>query len=151
MGHIVFNDETRADFLEVVNSSSSISEMNKKLKKLEQNLKHKQKYEIGQLVKYKDGDGRPHQIHKVEWDPGLGRPNDGFYIYTFVDNGKAMESSIVPFVDKFLLDDVIDWLVEHGNDYLVNDRYELPNGEMSREWLKIKSDMFDDLRKHFGL
>ncbi len=40
-----------------------------------------------------------------------------------------------------------EWLVEHSNDYLINDKYPLPCGKMSRDWLKVKSEMFDDFRK----
>ena len=40
-----------------------------------------------------------------------------------------------------------EWLMNHGNDYIINDRYPLPNGEMSRDWLKIKSEMFGDFKK----
>jgi len=46
-----------------------------------------------------------------------------------------------------LINKACEWLVEHSNDYLINDKYPLPCGEMSRDWLKVKSEMFDDFRK----
>jgi len=41
-----------------------------------------------------------------------------------------------------------DWLSNHVNDYIINDKYILPNGKMSRDWLKVKSDMFEDFKKY---
>ena len=95
-------------------------------------------YKKGQLVKFKDGDGRPHQIHKVEWDPGLGRPGDGFYEYTFVDNGKALEDSIIPFIDKVLVEDFCDWI-----DYHICTAYDY-NGD-----LIDMADIGNKIRKDF--
>jgi len=65
--------------------------------------------------------------------------------YTMVskDLPKAVEYTRTDaFIEK-----AVNWLSEHVNDYVINDKYPLPNGEISRDWLKVKSDMFSDFRK----
>lgn len=41
-----------------------------------------------------------------------------------------------------------EWLRSNVNNYIINDKYILPNGNLSRDWFKIKSDMFDDFKKY---
>lgn len=77
-------------------------------------------------------------------------------IYSRLDcNGKIIEEYdedelelITPPRPKMIpLDRACEWLIEHSNDYLINDKYPLACGKMSRDWLKVKSEMFDDFRK----
>ena len=49
--------------------------------------------------------------------------------------------------DVFIKESV-QWLSDHVNDYIINDKYILPNGELSRDWLKVKADMFDDYKRY---
>ena len=52
------------------------------------------------------------------------------------------------FLKRQMIEKACEWLSNHVNDYIVNDKYILPNGKMSRDWLKVKSEMFDDFRKY---
>lgn len=48
----------------------------------------------------------------------------------------------------YFVEESIQWLSDHVNDYIINDKYILPNGELSRDWLKVKADMFDDYKRY---
>ena len=48
----------------------------------------------------------------------------------------------------YFVKESIQWLSDHVNDYIINDKYILPNGELSRDWLKVKADMFDDYKRY---
>ena len=85
-----------------------------------------------ELVKYIDGDGRPHQIESVAWNPGMGKPNDGWWEYRFVDNRIGQESELVPFIDEILLERITDWLV-----------YQIDEDR------KLSYNMIDELREYF--
>ena len=58
---------------------------------------------------------------------------------------KAKED--VTITDDFI-EKAVDWLSNHVNEYIINDKYILPNGKMSRDWFKVKSDMFEDFKKY---
>ena len=49
--------------------------------------------------------------------------------------------------DVFIKESV-QWLSDHVNDYIINDKYILSSGKLSRDWLKVKADMFDDYKKY---
>ena len=65
----------------------------------------------------------------------------------------VMQISVRPCVDialkmhewtkKQTIDEVVEWLSDHVNDYIINDK----QNDNSRDWLKVKSDCFADLRK----
>lgn len=46
-----------------------------------------------------------------------------------------------------LVNEVIEWLSNNVNNYIVNDKQNVNE----RDWLKVKSDCFNDLRKHIKL
>lgn len=51
-------------------------------------------------------------------------------------------------ITNAFIEKAIDWLSNHVNDYIINDKYILPNGKMNRDWFKVKSDMFEDFKKY---
>jgi len=51
-------------------------------------------------------------------------------------------------ITNAFIEKAIDWLSNHVNEYIINDKYILPNGKMNRDWFKVKSDMFEDFKKH---
>ena len=41
-----------------------------------------------------------------------------------------------------MIDKAVEWLIINANDYIINDKE-----DYGRDWLKIKSEMFDDFKK----
>lgn len=70
------------------------------------------KYEIGELVSITFGDGRPHQITRIEWHDGL--HCDGWWKYYFSDKRTPNdENELKPFIDKHLLERIYRLLEYH--------------------------------------
>ena len=44
--------------------------------------------------------------------------------------------------DKTMIDKAVEWLSDHVNDYLINDK-----SDGGKDWLKCRADMFDNFRK----
>ena len=85
-----------------------------------------------------DGNG----ISNAHWRMETLMVNTQQAICNVIDTFETKEEEDT-FIDK-----ACEWLSNHVNDYIINDKYILPNGKMSRDWLKIKSDMFGDFRKY---
>lgn len=59
--------------------------------------------------------------------------------------GAAMK--MAEWKEKEMIEKAVKWMEDNINNYIVNDQYELPNGSMSRDWLKVKSECFTDFKK----
>lgn len=67
----------------------------------------KNKFEIGDVVRLKDGDGRPHQISELWWTWSVRHNRGGWWEYRFADSGprESMgEYNLAPFIDKRLVE-----------------------------------------------
>lgn len=66
------------------------------------NEKPKNKFEIGDLVRLKDGDGRPHLIDGLFWTWSIHHENGGWWEYGFADSGQGTmdEGNLTLYVDK---------------------------------------------------
>ena len=51
-------------------------------------------FKVNEMVRLKDGDGRRHVIHEIRWDPGFGRPQDGFWQYLLENGNWIMEDTL---------------------------------------------------------
>ena len=56
-------------------------------------------------------------------------------------------NEMIEWKEQQIIEKAVKWMEENINNYIVNDQYELPNGSMSRDWLKIKSECFTDFKK----
>lgn len=89
------------------------------------------------------------------WDPVWWKPSPNDRIKELSKAGALIAAEIDRLqrasVNKanglVFLEDVIDWLEEHVNDYIVNDNTNPNTGEPGKDWFKVKSECFNDLRK----
>lgn len=76
--------------------------------------------------------------------------------FSATENGTHYYTEGIPFEREYIeytrtdvfIKESIQWLSDHVNDYIINDKYILPNGELSRDWLKVKADMFDGYKRY---
>lgn len=71
------------------------------------------KYEVGQLVRLLDGDGRPHLIRDRTWQLPWREEFDGWWDYQLEGNVHSPESNLVPYIDKHLLGRIEKWMREN--------------------------------------
>ena len=67
----------------------------------------KNKFEIGDVVRLKDGDGRPHQISELWWTWSVRHNRGGWWEYRFADSGprESMgEYNLDYFIDNRLVE-----------------------------------------------
>lgn len=82
------------------------------------------RFEIGDIVRYKDGD-RPHLIRYKEWvEPKFNLKRDGWWRYIFADGDSASECSIERFIDWKMVNKILNWLDDNMANYLNLDKYE---------------------------
>ena len=70
----------------------------KGLKKVEKRIKSA--FNIGDIVRRKDGDGRWHRIVRVEWEDGL---REGYFVYHFADGDCSFDGFSLELVEKRVL------------------------------------------------
>ena len=44
--------------------------------------------------------------------------------------------------DETMIEKAVEWLINNVNDYIINDKQ-----DDGRDWLKVKSEMFNDFKK----
>lgn len=76
--------------------------------------KPKNKFEIGDVVRLLDGDGRPHQINSMYWTWSSCHKDGGWWEYSFIDsgpNGGTMnEENLAYFIDKRIVERACNFL-----------------------------------------
>ena len=72
-----------------------------------------------------------------------------FYFDTMNSNEAAYKGALqmAQWKEQQMIERAVRWMEDNINNYIVNDQYELPNGSMSRDWLKVKSEFFTDFKK----
>lgn len=76
------------------------------------------KFHIGETVRLKDGDGRPHLIREVIWKLPMKTYQHGWFEYGFADGGRQNEDNLEYYIDERMVVQTIDWLREHKNEYI---------------------------------
>ena len=108
--------------------------------------KPKPKYKKGQLVRLKDGDGRPHHIKKIEWyHYGTG---DWHYRYYLTNNHDMAESNLAPFLDEVLLEQLCNYMlcVDFGNYFPIEENDEIAAGRR-----RLIEDIHNNIREDLAL
>jgi len=78
----------------------------------------KRKYKDGELVRFIDGDGRPHQVRYARWM--IPMHGEGYWEYQLEGNRHSMESSLKPFIDVVLISNICMWLRGNLRPYMRN-------------------------------
>lgn len=76
------------------------------------------KFHIGETVRLKDGDGRPHLIREVIWKLPMKTYQHGWFEYSFADGGIQQEYNLEYYIDERMVVQTLDWLREHKNEYI---------------------------------
>lgn len=94
----------------------------------------------------------PEKIYLIRNFPrttSLNTTNDyhGKYLQEWYESREKEADIEYTRTDAFI-EKACEWLSNHVNDYIINDKYILPNGKISRDWLKVKFEMFEDFKKY---
>jgi len=93
-------------------------------------------FNVRDIVRFKNGDGRPHYIIGRNWINYPFKDNDGCWQYTFPD-GAGLEPDLQYYIDQRQLNKTLNFL-----ENIDLDKYTIANGEVF-----VPSKLVDDYKR----